>query len=421
MSEVQGALEESFASKLGIDMVSTQTYRHEIDIHAGTNIVVTAVGPSGIGKSAIPRQAAKARKAHFDTLHMPNMNPEDFSLPTGAPDTREYYDKRVPRLFQRFVTYVQELKDGNNGKFPKGREPILLVDELNRTVDKAVTRAAFTLLENRRVGDLVLPEEVQLVATMNPAGSGYAVNDFDRDPAMRRRLLLLGVRYNYSEFMHYARAAEFHAKVVEHLAAQPGVVYDQQALLAGKVFPCPATWEVVSKVCYAMDQAGFPLTSEEASAAFSGVIGTAATAIFLEFVKDHTVVITPTEVLDGYTERSDVRTRLRKLLTEEGGRYDKITDLSTGLATQAFMDLKRPPQSYTAHLALYMSDLPVDVMMSFIQKLSDESGKVNGGKDYFNRLNQLLVKEPSYHTAVTRIQDAKNAVDKEVGASGGAA
>lgn len=417
MSEVQGALEESFASKLGIDMVSTQTYRHEIDIHAGTDIVVTAVGPSGIGKSAIPRQAAKARKAHFDTLHMPNMNPEDFSLPTGALDTRTYYDKRVPRLFQAFVIYVEKLKEENGGVFPKGREPILLVDELNRTVDKGVTRAAFTLLENRRVGDLLLPEEVQLVATMNPAGSGYAVNDFDRDPAMRRRLQLLGVRYNYGEFMHYARAVEFHPKVVEHLAAQPGVVYDQQALLAGKVFPCPATWEVVSKICYAMDRAKYALTSEEASAAFSGVIGTAATAIFLEFVKDHTVVITPSEVLDSYTERSDVRTRFRKLVSEEGGRYDKIADLSTGLATQVFADIKRPHQNFVAHLALYMSDLPVDVLMSFIQKLSDESGKVNGGKDYFQRLNQLLVKEPAFFAATSRIQDAHNAVDKEVGAS----
>lgn len=419
MSDVtQGAVEESFAGKLGIDMVSPHVYQRLIEIHAGTRIVVTAVGPSGIGKSAIPAQVARARGAWFDTLHMPNMNPEDFSLPTGAADTREYYDKRVPRLFQKFVQYVERTKAKNGGTFPRGKEPILLVDEINRTVDKAVTRAAFTLLEGRRVGDLTLPDEVQLVATMNPTGSGYAVNDFDRDPAMRRRLMLLGVRYNYGEFMRHAAAMKFHSKVIEHLGAQPGHVYDQTAALAGKAFPCPATWEMVSQICQAMERADVLLNSEEAAAAFGGAIGTAAAAAFLEYVKDKTVVITPNDVLGGYTEKSEVRARFRKLLTEEGGRYDKIADLSLGLSTQVLADLKRKQQTYVAQLALYMSDLPPEAMMAFIQKMVEESGKVSGGKDYLHQLNQLLAKEDAYQIVIRRLHEAKGSAVKEAEAAG---
>jgi 2-phosphoglycerate kinase len=64
MSKTEIAIaDETFASKLGIDMVSTQTFEELIEMHAGTRIVICAVGASGIGKTAIPKQVAR-RRAH---------------------------------------------------------------------------------------------------------------------------------------------------------------------------------------------------------------------------------------------------------------------------------------------------------------------------------------------------------------------
>jgi len=393
---------ESFTEKLDIHMVSTSTFRKLIESMAGSRLVLAAMGASGIGKTAIPKQAAADRNVPYVALHMPTMSIEDFHVPTKAEDTKHYYDRRIPRRFQPLFEYIEaERLRHPDGKIPKGRCPILAIEELNRTVDKHVSRATFTLLDDRVIGDMTLPDEVQIIVTMNPAGGGMSVNEFEKDPAMRRRLVIVGVAASYGDFMRFAKD-KFHVKVIEHLEAQPLLLYDLDAARAGKAFACPASWDTVSKLCAAFDDAGVPLTSSEARAAFAGAIGATSAEVFAEFIVDATIVITPEEVLGSYHTGSTVQDRFKKLLTD--ARQDKITALASNVAMQMFVNTKRKVESYASQLSNFMSDLPEENNIVFIREIFAQSKTVQDGTRYMQDLNRVLAQLPAYITAVSNMQ-----------------
>lgn len=415
-------IDETFASKLGIEMTTPKTFEALIELHAGTRVVITAIGPSGIGKTAIPKQVAgkrnKGKGVPYVALHMPTMSLEDFHIPTLAPDTRLYYDRRISRRFQPLLEWVKKVRKNLKLKpadpFPADMSPILAVEELNRAVDKSVSRAAFTMLDDRMVGDVVLDDGIQIVVTMNPSGGGMIVNEFERDPAMRRRLLSVGVTYSYDNFMRYATTAKFHPNVLGHLSAQPCHLYDDAAALAGKVFACPATWENVSRICRRFDETKTSIHSTLGRAAIAGAIGTASAAAFLDFVKDHTLVVTPEDVLTAYGPETEVRQRFCAYMNEEGGRLDKVTELSMGVAIKIFASLDRKPKMITKALAYFINDLPEEIMMNFIQQLVNESSRLGDeAKNYMQSLNQTLAQEPMFTTGLARLNKANQAAHKE--------
>lgn len=422
-TETATAAEETFATKLGIDMVTPKTFEELIETHAGDRVVVTAVGPSGIGKTAIPKQVAarrnKGKGVPYVALHMPTMSLEDFHVPTFSPDTKEYYDRRISRRFKPLVDWVEKVRKDLKLKpdevLPPDMCPILAFEELNRAVDKSVTRAAFTILDDRAVGDIVLDTSIQFVVTMNPTGGGMNVNEFERDPAMRRRLTpMIGVSYNYGDFMKYAIEAKFHPSVLGHLGAQPSHGYDEQAALAGKAFACPATWEKASIICRRFDELGKDLLSPAGRAAISGAIGSGSAAAFLDFVKDHTLVVTPDDVLTSYGPDSEARRRFKTYFTEDGvDRLDMVTDLCKGLSVKILANLDRKIDSIVKPLSWFFGDLPTEVMMAFSQQLVEQANRTgNEAKTYVQTLNQKLAQEAPFNDGLKRLHAAKTAASK---------
>lgn len=420
-TETATVIEDTFASKLGIEMATPRVFEEMIELYAGTRVVVTAVGPSGIGKTAIPKQVAKRRNkgkgVPYVPLHVPTMTLEDCHIPTMAVDNKAYYDRRISRRFQPLLEWVEEHKNKKTGKLDPDMVPILAIEELNRGVDKSVTRAIFTLLDDRMIGDIQLDESIQMIVTMNPTGGGMAVNEFERDPAMRRRLLPVGIAFNYGDFIKHATNAGFHPNVIAHLGAQPTHCYDDAAAAAGKVFACPATWENVSRICWRMQELGVSLLTPAGRAAISGAIGVGSATAFLEYVKDHTLVVTPEDVLTSYGPNTEVQKRFKGYLTEGGGRLDKVTDLSMGIAVRVFADLKRKPDTMAKPLAHFIGDLPVEIMMTFVTKLTEESNRLgNDGKTYLGTLNVALAKEPAFNDGLRRLHEAKINIEKDTGA-----
>jgi MoxR-like ATPase len=395
--------EETFTGKLDIHMVSTNTYIELLDTHAETpRLVIAAIGPSGIGKSAIPKQVAQRRHAPYVALHLPTMSIEDFHLPTTAADTKHYYDKRIPRRFQTLIDYVEKLRAENGGVFPEGRNPILAIEELNRAVDKAVTRATFTLLDDRMIGDVYLDDAIQIVVTMNPTGGGMVVNEFEKDPAMRRRLVMVGVTASYGDFMEHARKAKFHDKVLAHLDAQPSLLYDTAGAASNKKFACPASWDALSRICQTLDRKKIPLVSHTARAAFAGTIGATAAEMFVEYIQDATVVIAPEDVLSGYHPKSQVRERFKELINKS--RLDKVSALASGLVMKLLADTKRKPSTVSKTLSLFMEDMPEEIMISFIRELVACSKTARDGHRYMQELNGLMSTDKAFNTALERLK-----------------
>jgi len=439
MSKVENTqAEESFTGKLDINLVSTNMYHTLLEILSDApRAVLCMIGMPGIGKTAIPQEVVRLRNSLYAAFHVPTLSVEDLSIPTTAVDTKRYYDKRISRKLQPLLDYCTRLREENGGKFPAGRNPILALEELNRAVDKHVTRALFTLIEDRMLGDTYIDPAIQIVVTMNPSGGSMAVNEFERDPAARRRLTMVGVTASYGDFINYARGTNvpfsrgqvfeelpprveggprFHPKIIEHLEAQPTWFYDEAALQAGKKFACPAAWETLSQVCRALERRSFTLDSSEARAAFAGTVGATAAEAFIEFVVDATVVITPEEVLSGYREGSTVKSRLVKLVQDS--RMDKVSELCKGLVMKVLDGGKRKPETFGKQLALFMDDLPEDTCLAFVKQLNAQSKVASGGQKFFSDLNALMAKEPYFQTTMKRLQAARDAGEEEAKKSG---
>lgn len=423
MSDLKGAqLVESFASKMDIEMVSPITYWKMIELTRNTpRVVVCAVGPSGVGKSAIPRQIAKKRKSPYLPLFIPQMPVEDCHIPTSAADTKQYFDRRIPRKFQPVIEYVAKLRDKYGENIPDGMQPIVSIEELNRAKDKHVTQAMFTLLEDRMIGDTYIDPYIQLIVTMNPSGAAFAVNEFERDPACRRRLSLVGVAPSFGDFIRHATEAKFHAKVIAHLEAQPTWFYDYAASLAGKQFPCPASWETVSQVMYALDEEEVGLDEPHARALIAGKIGDAAAQAFVEFAKDNSIVITPDEVLLGYKPDSQVRRRFKEDYLGEGSneaRFDKVDELLLGVALKVFSDMKRDPKKFGPQIAVFMEDLPEEKLKLFVRNLVEQAKLGEEAKRYMRKFNSMLNGESYFQKAAKRLTDAEAKVQTEKQKSG---
>lgn len=417
-TDVPKTLEDTFASKLGIEMVTPRVFEQLIELNAGTPTVVCAIGPSGIGKTAIPKQVAARRNGGkgvpYVPIYMPTATQEGFFIPTTAEGTKVYFDQRIPRTFQALLEWGVAMEKKYGESVPKDMCPILAVEELNRASDKSVTRAAFVLIGDRMIGDVKLPPCVQIVATMNPSGGGFSVNEFEKDPAMRRRLDCIGVTYNYGDFMLYAQKAEFDKRVIAFLGATPSAGYDELALGAGKAFACPATWESASQICKQLKDANIPPTGPLGRAALSGAIGTMATTQFLDYVKDNTLLVVPEDVLTTYAPKSEAQRRFQAYRTEDGGRFDKITELTTGVAIRIFADLKREPAAIVDPLTYFITDLPTEIIMSFLTKMADEAQRVGtDAKNYLTKLNQLFAQKDAYNVAMGRLQAARGAAQKK--------
>lgn len=419
--EVNHNVEESPATLLGIDTITPRILERMINVLADQNLVLTVVGKSGIGKTAIPKQVAARRGVPYAQIHMPTASPESFQLPTLPKDGTPFFDQKIPRTFQPLLDYVAAEKSKHpNGRIPAGRKAILSLEELNRAPDKNTTRSAFVLMGDRMIGDVHLDDGIQIVATMNPSGQGFSVNEFEKDAAMRRRSLLTYLVADYADFMGYAEAVGFHSEVIEYLRANVSHFYDEMAATAGKVFACPATWESVSRACAALQASSESLTGAVGRAAYSGIVGTAVAETFIEFVRDRTTTVAPDDVLYRYGATSETRNRVKKLLEEN--RLDKVSDLVTGLVVRVvnLPEADRDPDRIAKALGRFLGDIPPEIAMTFMTKGVAQARR--GGPStvswFTERLNGALVGIPEYTKMIKAFHAAERKGDAEAKASG---
>lgn len=411
-------VDETAATHLGIDTVTPRVLERMINVIGDQSLVLAIMGQSGIGKTAIPRQIAAKRGVPYAQIHMPTAAPESFQLPSLPKDGSPFFDQKIPRTFQELLTYAEaEAKKHPDGKVPVARKAILSIEELNRAPDKSTTRSAFVMIGDRVIGDVRIPDAIQIVATMNPSGQGFSVNEYEKDPAMRRRTMLVYLAADYSDFMAYAEGAEFHDEVIGYLRAHVSHFYDEVAAKAGKVFACPATWEAVSRACYALAAARESLSGAVARAAYAGIIGTGVTQTFIEYIKDRTTTVAPDDVLYRY---SAVRDRVKKLLKDD--RLDRITDLVTGLAVRvvSLPVADRDTSKFVDSLALFLGDLPPEVVMTFMSAGVDQAERAGGDTEKWFRqdINSALVGNPNYRKMVGVYTAASAKAEKEAKEAG---
>lgn len=457
-AEADTKITEAFYTKLGISCVGIGSAMKIVDLNRRTKTCVCLNGESGIGKTHAIQQIAARRKPdkpftwrgkeYTDSvpmipLFLAHMQPEDVGVPFPARAARTQLLQEADLLMrllerEKEAGKAQALRrkldaatsriiangfsEDDHFDFLLNRtfadmppEGILFLDEWNRA-EKATVKAFFTIVEDRQIHGHYLPEGIQVVAAMNPSDGSYMVNEAEKDHAIRKRLTFVAVTTSLGSWLEYASGpGDFHPYVVEFVRAMPAFLYDTKLRDAGKVFPCPATWEKVSEVLKAAQAMPMPFTENAVETTIGGHVGEDAAAKLIAYIKDNEIVINPEEVIHKYTDKSRVRERVQKLVKQN--RNDVLDELCRGVAATLFS--KKPdPEKIAPPLAQFMGDLHPEMAVSLVaHKLAANAGEAEHGDAYLSKLSGSMHTQPPYQALFDRIAVAMRKAREQLGDS----
>ncbi len=393
-----------FWERLGVPVCSLREARRVIELSFDNKQVACLIGEAGIGKTQLWNQIAKDRGWNRVTLYLAHLEREDIGgipFPTGNGSmTYEFLcEKAIKRLI--------------DNKTPT----LLVLDEWNRG-EKAVMNAAFTLMESRRFGSYAMPDHVYIGAAMNPSESNYIVNEAEKDPAFRRRLIMVAVQSNVGAFMEHARGrGDFHPTVVDYLEAQPTNLNDITARDAGKVYANPAAWEKISDGLKAIDNRKEDLASMERTLLLwgGGIVGMQTMSNFIDFLKERAVFINPDEIISDYKRKA--QRKIKRLV--KSGRNDALMETCESIAValvgrRDMDDVKDHLGKVARNLGAFLKDLPAEATMGFLTKLGKHATDAGqDGTQFHLDLSEELSRVDEYQVAVERIGDAHDTVERD--------
>ena len=216
-------------------------------------------GNPGVGKSNNVEQARARRQALV-------------GQPVGMLDLR---------LSQRDATDFIGIPD-TSGEFTTWKMPdfwptsgcgVIFLDEINQG-SQLVQAASYQLVLDRRLGKYIVPPGWVIWAAGNKQTDRAIVNKMGS--ALRSRFIQYELSVDHGAWEEWALRAGVHMDVIAYLRWQPAHLHDFDPMRDDKVFACPRTWEMVSKVMQAL---GTSLP------AISGCVGDAKAASFVGFVR----------------------------------------------------------------------------------------------------------------------------------------
>ena len=393
-----------FWERLGIPVCTLREARRVIELAFDNKQVVCMIGEAGIGKTHLWNQISEDREWDRVTLYLAHLEREDIGgIPFPSGNGSGTYDFLCEKTIKRVI---------DNAK-----PTLLVLDEWNRG-EKAVMNAAFTLMESRRFGSYKLPDHVYIGAAMNPSESNYIVNEAEKDPAFRRRLIMLAVQSNVASFMEHARGrGDFHPTVVDYLEAQPTNLNDIAARDAGKVYANPAAWEKISDGLKAIDSRGEDLATMERTLLLwgGGIVGMQTMSTFIDFLKERAVFINPDEIISDYKKKA--RRKIMRLV--KSGRNDALMETCESIAV-ALVGRRDTPEvkdhlgKVARNLGAFLKDLPSEATMGFLTKLGKHATDAGqDGTQFHLDLSEELSKGDDYQKAIERIGDAHDAVERD--------
>lgn len=208
----------------------------------------------GIGKSSIAKQIAKQQNLKVLDLRLSQCDTVDLN---GFPQINGGKASYVP--MDTFPIEGDELPDGYDGW-------LLLLDEINSAA-KAVQAAAYKLVLDHEVGLTPLHPKVYKMAAGNLKSDGAIVNDLST--AMQSRMVHFGLALDHDAWIDWATANKIDFRVIAYMQWKPEKLQDFNPNHSDRTFPCPRTWEFVSKLIE--DDA--VLTREEHLAMLAGTVG----------------------------------------------------------------------------------------------------------------------------------------------------
>lgn len=401
----QDGKKEHYASIHDIPRASISDIRDQIKLswkykqHRGAIVVV---GEAGIGKSQVVAQVAKDENAKIYDVRTAHYG----LVGTGIPSTKDAQEG----FFNLVVPSV----------FPKpGEKAIMLFEEINQGLQHAISMF-FSLVEDRRMFNYVLPDDALVVALMNPASAQYAVTQIENNAALRRRLKWMFAIENYRDWRQHAKSERFHESdivclgkampchpdILSYIQQYPKNLYDKEAQAQGRQYICPATVQTVSLDAYVMEKEGIPLDSSFAYTRFAASIGEHTATHLVDYIKDSTTAVKIEDILSNYNKKA--KKAIQRLFAKS--EHEKINELNMNLLTHMFGE---QPSVETAakNFVDYLEDLTNDMRVSVLTQLKKVADE-NNAAPYLFELMREVQKYDKWIAIHTSIDEAQTKVDQ---------
>lgn len=249
----------------------------EIERCVKRKLVPLITSAPGVGKSSIVAQFAKDNNLALLDLRLSQCTPEDlqgFPMRTG--------NKATFTPFDIFPIEGDELPEDKDGW-------LLFLDEMT-SATKPVQAAAYKLVLDRMVGSFKLHSRVAIVAAGNRVEDKAVVSQMST--ALQSRLIHYTLEVNSQQFIDYAIAAGYDHRITGYINFRPSALMDFRPDHTDKTFPCPRTWEFLSRLIKGED------VSTDIAACISGTIGEGHATEFITFAQEFDRLPKLTDILN---------------------------------------------------------------------------------------------------------------------------
>lgn len=186
-------------------------------------------GSPGCGKSSVVRNLCAERGIDFVDVRLAQMEPCDIrGLP--VPDKEN-------KTMEWFV----------NGSWPRdpSKKGIIFLDEIT-AADRSIQVAAYELVLDRRLGKLYsVPDGYLVVAAGNNTTDRAVATTMSS--ALASRFLHVELQEDLESWTKWAWSNEIHPSVIGFLQYRPGLLFSMEGQNLERGWPCPRSWERVSK------------------------------------------------------------------------------------------------------------------------------------------------------------------------------
>ena len=390
MSKQDQTAKRRYAEEIGLQSVPMSVARNVAQLCWYDRHVPMFISVSGIGKTAVMKQLARAHEMDCVIFSLAHCEPSDITGPMWPSGDDSYTHLR-------------------NGRIPIEDEDdraILFFDEPNRA-DMPTLNAVFPAWAERRLGGHKLGRNVVVAAAMNPPGGDYAVtSQFSSDPAMRRRTCQIAVHFSFKEFTRWAqnpgesfmldnrfpklefdpeyevkrRGRPMHPAVLEFLMGNPDLALDEKSREAGKVYGCPATWEAVSDTLYTVEHLeldpGDSVVQRAVTTKIGGHVGSKIAIDMWDYYVKNSTVIDPMQLLTNYKEGTHVWRQVQHMLRRgDAGQLQNIVN-QAGHIWGHNPDLSH--SEVAPSIARFLGDVPSTVATTYMQALAKADMEANG-------------------------------------------
>ncbi|MDR2566486.1 MAG: MoxR family ATPase [Bifidobacteriaceae bacterium] len=196
-------------------------------LHVATVRPVFIWGAPGIGKSALVRRFAADLGLPCETLLGTQLAPEDL---IGVPQLVEGDDGMTRSRFAPPTAIAQT-------------EPFcLFLDELNAS-SPDVQKAMYSLVLDRRLGELQLPEDSVVIGAGNRATDSALARPMAS--ALVNRMVHVHLRADPADWLAWAAREGLHPLIIQYLTERPGHLWSP-APKAQEPFSTPRSWHILS-------------------------------------------------------------------------------------------------------------------------------------------------------------------------------